>query len=213
MSRAQQFNFTFSTPDDNSIALAQQLGEAGNLTLAGAEVTAGVWTATDGLAHQIGVACAGDINTVVFTITGTDREGRVLTDTVTGVNGDTVETTKYFYTISQIAASAAVGTDVIVGTVDEVISKVFVTDYRGVDQYTIAVDIGGTLNYDIEYTFQDIHNTSSTQSVTWVNHSEIVNETTSQDSYVEAMPIAFRLAVNSYSSGATAKVSYIPNMS
>lgn len=220
MPRVKRYVFTPSTPDTDALCTAQQLVGAGNLTLNGAEISGGTWTnATSVLVngragkagHQLAVYSAGNISTVIFTFTGTDPDGRVITDTVTGVNNSTVETTKYFYKISSIAASAAVGSDVIVGTSDELITSIYPISWSGVDQYTIAVDITGTINYDIENTFGDHSTTTSTQSLAWTNHSELNGETTSQHSYIEAMATALRFLTNSYTGGATVTYTIIPN--
>ena len=118
-------NVDLATVDINGIFEAQQLVGAGDVTLDGAEVTAGVWTTLDGFARQIAIACAGDINTVIFTITGfRDADSLIaITDTITGVNANAVESTEYFYSITSIAADAAVGTDIYGGAVDEAITR------------------------------------------------------------------------------------------
>ena len=220
MARNKYYVLTPSTPDADGIALAQQLVGAGNLTLAGAEASGGSWTnatvctvngRTGKVGHQLAVYSAGNISTVIFTVTGTCPDGRAITDTVTGVNNSTVETTKYFYKVSSIAADAAVGSDVTVGTSDECITSIFPVSARGVDQYTLAVDITGTINYDIENTFANIYTTTSPQTLAWQNHSELAGETTSQHSYIEAMATAVRFITNSYTGGATVKFAIIPN--
>lgn len=183
--------------DPDGIAAAQQLAGAGDLVLAGALTVNGVW-ASD-LAHQIGVYCAGDINTVVFTIYGTNQDGVSTTETVTGVNAGTVETTGYFKQVTRIAASAAVGTDVIVGTVDEICTQTIPLDVYTED-HTFSVDVTGTLNYDMEVTFG---RPTRGETLVWANDADIVNETASQFKDTAVKFGAVRVVVNSYTAGAT----------
>ena len=102
--------------DRNGVSTAQQTGGAANLTITGALASGGV--ATFDVPRNVGIYCAGDINTVVFTVTGTDEYGVAMSEAITGVNAGTVEGDKAFKTVTQVATSAAVGTDVEVGTSD-----------------------------------------------------------------------------------------------
>ena len=110
------YNCTPATLDRNGISLAQQTAGAANLTITGALASGGV--ATLDVPRNITVYSAGNISTVVFTITGKDQYGDTIVETITGVNNSTVEGDKAFKTVSQIAASGAVGTDVEVGSGD-----------------------------------------------------------------------------------------------
>lgn len=188
---------TLPALDADGIAAAQQLVGAGDLTLDGALVSGGVWTSD--FAHQIGVYCAGDINTVVFTIYGTNQDGVATTETVTGVNAGTVETTGFFKTVTRVAASAAVGTDVIVGTVDEICTQTIPLNVY-TNHHTFAVDVTGTLNYDMEVTFA---RPTRGETAVWANDADIVNETTSQFKDTTVKFGAVRVVVNSYTAGAT----------
>lgn len=190
--------------DADGIAAAQTTGGAADLVLNGADMAGGTWSSS--FAHQLGVYSAGNIATVVFTITGTDQDGKAQTETVTGVNAGTVETTKYFKTVSSITADAAVGSDVIVGTVDEIsFPTIPVNIYNRA--HTVAVDVTGTLNYDLEETFA---RPTAGETVAWQNDADIVNETTSQNAYIQKQLGAFRIVVNSYTAGATLAYSINP---
>ena len=196
---------TLPALDADGIAKAQQLVGAGNLVLDGDLVSGGVWTST--FAHQIGVASAGNIATVVFTIYGTDQDGDAVTETVTGVSGNTVETTGYFKTVTRIAAGAAVGADVFVGTVDEISTQTIPVNIY-TTAHTVAVDVTGTLNYDLEETFA---RPTAGETPAWQNDADIVNETASQNAYIQKQIGAFRVVVNSYTAGATLAISINPD--
>lgn len=220
MARIKRYVFTPSTVDVDGIAAAQAITANTAMTLNGAESSGGVWTNTSSclvngqagkIGHQIAIDCSGDINAAIFTIVGLDPEGRAITETITGVTTTPVESTKYYHKITSITPDTTSAETVWVGAVDECITSMYPISARAVDQYTLAVDITGTINYDVEYTFQDHNNTTSTQSLAWNNHSEIVNETTSQNSYIEAMATAVRFVANSYTGGATVQFTIIPN--
>jgi hypothetical protein len=150
--------------DADGIAEAQQLVGAGNVVLDGALCdlgTAAQFDIGDSYSSGIGgvqlaVASAGDVNTVTFTFTGKDENGADVTDTVTGVNANSVETTEYFSQVTQIAADAAVGVDITIGTVDEIITKTIPLDWRGHEATTVAVmGLSGTCQFDIDESFDD----------------------------------------------------------
>jgi len=102
---------------------------------------------------------AGDINTVVFTITGKDQDGKVVTEDVTGVTTTAVSTTGYFSQVTEIATSvAAVDSNVFVGTVTgELITPTIpVNRYSEQAAYVAVSGLSGTCQYDIQQTFDRI---------------------------------------------------------
>ena len=195
--RAKTVSLTLPALDADGISAAQTTAGAADLLINGALASGGSYTGT--YAHQIGMFSSGNISTVVFTVYGTDQDGKAITDTITGINNTTVETTKYFKTVTRIAASAIVGTNVIAGTVDEIATQTIPLDVY-TPAHTFAVDVTGTLNYDMEVSF-DRPNRSET--LVWVNDADIVNETTSQFKDTSVKFGAVRLVVNSYTAGAT----------
>ena len=59
--------------------------------------------ASTGLNSFISISSASNNSSVTFTITGTDIDGNAQTETITGVNNNTVTGTKLFKTVSQIS--------------------------------------------------------------------------------------------------------------
>ena len=99
--------------DTDGIVDAETLGSAGNFTLDGAQTSAGSAT---GINSFLTIASSNNISSVTFTITGTDIDGTAQTETVTGVNNNTVTSTKIFQTVTRVASNAAASA-VNVGTV------------------------------------------------------------------------------------------------
>jgi len=202
--RPIRLDIDLATVDTDGIFEAQQLVGAGDVVLDGTEVVGGVWTSPDGFAKQIGIACAGDINTVTFTITGfRDEAGQIaITDTITGVNADTVESTEYFYSITSIAADAAVGTDITGGAVDEAITRTIPLNWRGAE-CLVNVFVTGTINYTVQQTTDDIGSLTD-YNYNWkdCDDTDLVTATATANTTYVGVPTALRLKVNSYSADA-----------
>lgn len=183
--------------DRDGIAAAQQLVGAGNLTLNGALASGGTWTSTT--AQQIGIYSAGNLSARTFTVTGTgyDTNGRYqasMTEDVTGPNNSTVETTKYFLTISTVASDGAVGSDVEVGPVDEAVSQIIPVNRLTDFSIGLQAVVSGTINYDGEYT---MGNPQSTDTLTWAAATNMDDATASATSAINASIQAVRIRANS----------------
>ena len=166
-------------------------------------------SANDGLAHQLGVYSSSNIATVVFTITGADADGVTLTETVTGVNNSTVETTGYFLTVTSITISATLGAATVdIGWVDEFVTPtVRLNTYANGANFKIGVT--GTIDYDAEQTLSDIRTRADDGPFDWtaipaglVDSVDVIGVTASTTFRMVPPPQAIRLKANSYSSGA-----------
>jgi hypothetical protein len=160
----------------------------------------------DGLAHQVGVGSTSDINTIVFTLTGTDADGRAQTDTVTGINNNVVESTKYFKTLTTIASDATIGGATIdVGWVDEVASQTIPLDFYLPLPPTIDADLTGTANFDIQISTRNPLESGivDQEDLAFIDDA---NWTGKSADYLDDLSLpglrAMRFVTNSYSSGA-----------
>lgn len=182
--------------DPNGIAEDQQLGAAGDLALDGALVdSAGV--AQLGTQRQVIFESAGNIATVVFTITGTNDSGSPVSETVTGINASTVATVQSFRTVTQITADASFASDVEVGT-----NGVGASQPVPLDQYispfnvTLGLIITGTVDVTAQYTFADVFN-DAPETWAWFDHPDLTN-TVGNDEGTFISPVsACRLLTNS----------------
>jgi len=93
-----------TTTDPDGIVDAETLGSAGNFALDGAQTSSGSAT---GLNSFITIASPNDNSSVTFTITGTDIDGNAQTENITGVNNNTITSTKIFKTVTQVASDAS----------------------------------------------------------------------------------------------------------
>lgn len=192
--------------DPDGICENQTTAGAANLVLNGALCdlgTAGQFDIGDsyssGIAGvKIAIDSAGDINTVIFTVTGLNQYGTAITETITGVTTTAVESTNYYSQITQIAASAAVGSNVFAGPVDDFVSQVVPVNWQSLEPYTTAaMNVTGTINYDMQSSFDQIKDQSP---LYWYSYQASKTATLAADAVRHSVTV--RLLVNSYSSGA-----------
>ena len=119
--------------DTDGICASQTTSAAANMTLNGAltatingnsvyapSVSGTAATADGAWARKIGITSDGNDSGITFTITGTDVNGKALSETVTGPNSTTVystmSTAANFKTVTKIATSAATTGNITIGT-------------------------------------------------------------------------------------------------
>lgn len=180
--------------DPNGIFLDQTIGGAGNLVLNGAFVTAGV--AQLDVQRQVELESAANLSAINFTITGTDGQGRIISETIAGPNAATVATVLNFLTVTQIAVDGAVGTNVEGGT-----NGVGASQEIPLDQYispfnvSLFVDITGVVNYTVQFTFDDVF--SGAGPFVWRDHADLTALAVDEDGTFISPVSACRLLTNS----------------
>jgi VCBS repeat-containing protein len=159
--RTKSITYALAALDRNGISAAETLGAAGNFTLGGALTSGGVYTA-DAPRH-IAFYAAGNESGRTFTITGTDRYDRAMTEGVTGPNATTVVGSKNFKTVTQIASDAATAGNVEIGTYSTAETGWVPVDRDG--QYAVDI-IKTTIVCDVEtqFTLDDVFTSSFDES-------------------------------------------------
>ena len=204
--------------DTNGIAENQTTAGAADLDLNGAQVVDGVWDihAVPTTAYSEGVGgvriaidSAGDVSSVVFTVYGTDQDGIARTETITGVTTSAVNSVTFWQTITRIAADAAVGSNVFVGAIDQIVSETLPLNWRNNYSATFVVDITGTLQYDIEESNSEMAAYTDPVDLVWgVTQS---NQTADLTGSCLNYTTAARVRWDSYSSGAEMQFSLRQN--
>lgn len=143
----------------NGYALSQTPGAAGNLTLNGSLVTAGVGVPP--APARVGITSAGNDSGRTFTVTGTARPeqgGGVLVEKVKGANVGTALTTQDFATVTQIATDAATAAAVTSGTALLASGPWVVwSEYAPDFEVTCAgVVVSGAPTWTVEYTYDNV---------------------------------------------------------
>lgn len=187
-----------------AVAAAQTTGGAANLLINGSLASGGV--ATLAAQQQLGFTSAGNIAAVIFTITGTDDQNRVISETVTGVNANTVNTVLNYKTVTQIATSTAVGSAVSVDTRQVGASSAVPIDtYLNPTDISVSVIVTGTVNYTVQWTQDDVFAGTGVGPFTWFSAAaNLVGATTTQAGSIGAPVSAIRVLTNS--GGGTAQL-------
>ncbi len=195
MPRPVNVSITPANVDADGICASQTPVGAIALTLDGALGT------TLDYARQLCIVSASDISNRTLLFTGTDEFGRAQTETVTGPNATTVETTKYFKTITSIVISGTAAGALTVGTVDELATQPLPLEYRNRVAAMVAVDVTGTINFSVQETFDAIFDTSVVP--TWWDVTALASKTADTRSQISVGARGIRIIVNSYTDTAT----------
>lgn len=187
-----------------------------NLTGFASNVTGASWplTATssgDDLAHQVSIRndAATDHSGKTAILTGTDADGRAQTETISLPAGTaTVESTKYFLTLTSVVPSATIGGDTMdIGWVDEFVSETIPLDSYANNACTAQITVTGTINFDLEDTLEDAYTAVDQNALDWLNDANFTGKTASLIALLGTPGVRFtRVVVNSYTDGAELQV-------
>ena len=149
--RPKHKTYTIAAADADGICKTQTKAGAGALVLNGD--LAGVLA----IPRHISITPAANESLITFTITGTDRYDRALTETVTGGNVTLTKTTKCFKTVTGVSVSAALTGNVTVGSADSLETAWIPLDhYRQSYDAEAYISAGGSMDYEIEKTIGDV---------------------------------------------------------
>lgn len=199
-------SLTVTAPVGNAVCASQTKAGAGNLTINGANATAGVATFT--VAYAVSVTSDADDSVRTFTITGTDASGNVITETITGPNTTTVYTTSVFKTVTQVAISGASVGNITVGFGGFGATAPLSLDYNGRPEVGLQVNVDtatGTPTWTVQQTYD---NPQTNLYPVWFDHpsADMVSETVSRQGSYAYAPLAVRLKITSSTGGATITV-------
>lgn len=191
---------------DIDVADANLTGFASNVT--GAAFTLSTTATSDGLAHQVSIRndSATDHSGKTVALVGTDADDQAQTETVTAPGTSaTVESTKYFKTLTSATPSATIGADTFdIGWVDEVASKTVMLDRTKGFGAVCQVDVTGTLDATVQVSLSHRSTYTGQESFKWIatTNTNLVGLTADKVGDIEPQCVATRLIFNSYSSGA-----------
>jgi VCBS repeat-containing protein len=189
--------------DADGICQSQTPLAGGALTLNGALISGGKWTASVG-GQLLAIASAGNDSGRTFTVTGKDVDGKAVSISITGPNATTVKSTTYFSEITGVSVDAATAGAITVGFAGEAASPTFVVNYKMQEFKTsLFCVVSGTINYTVQYTPDDVFDGSWTAvGGTWFDHddTDLVGATASKSGNYAYPPVATRVKVNSVTS-------------
>jgi hypothetical protein len=200
--------------DDNGIADDLPTGSAW------AFGTDAEWLATgsgDSLAHRLVITTAANEpggNAPILTLVGTDADGIAQTEAITLPNATTIESTKYWLTVTSGTTQAATIGTFDIGWVDEVITQTIPLNYRNTEGATYSVDVTGVINYSVSETLDEIHNlTNPATDASWFDISALTSKTVDLLAVGTVHVSAGRLVVNSYTDTAELQFTVMQNES
>lgn len=191
--------------DPNGISTTQTPAAGGvqNLTITGDLASGGV--ATFSQPQHVTISSAGIDTTRVFTITGTDRNGVAISETITGVNTATVAGLLNFATVTQISVdddTAAAITAGVDGTCEGGWIPVDSRDDIFNIGFSVAISAGGAMTYGIEHTYDDIEAGDFVENdAVLFDHPSVTAETTNQDGAYTNPISAIRLNITAHTGG------------
>lgn len=163
---------TINAATNDSVAIcASQTVTAPDFILNGNLVTGGVATAAN--AQRVTLDSAGNDSAAIFTVTGPDTDGIVISESLSGGNSTSVSTTAFFKTVTSIITDTTTASTITVGwnSADGSVFASVKVDWRqspfNVSQF---VSISGTLTYTVQHTEDDpgdVYANSYSEDATW----------------------------------------------
>lgn len=222
---AFNYKLAFNAASNNSIALAQTLAAAGNLTLNGSlkqtltpndggtisffpnqnqNATNSDATVFGGFNVPVTLSSTGTLSGVNFTITGFQSEPYnpfiPVTEVIAGPVNNTVTSVNFYNRILSISANAAVGTNITVGTGStNAYSRWLPLNGPGATSMAAvaAYVTASPINYTVQHTFDNVFNSADTINIFPIDDTSMVGATTTQDSNYMFSPRAVRILINS----------------
>ena len=193
MARPQIVSIAPAAVDADGICLSQTRASAGALTLDG--VLAGT---TLDFSRKIDFISGANIVARVFTIVGTDANGRAITETVTGINNNTVQTTKYYSTVSSISVDASFSANTItVGTSDDIATKIYpLNHYDNVAAQVTVELVSGSATWSVQETYSAL---DSSADEVWIVPTAHSGKTATLTAPLDLHANACRLVTSTFS--------------
>lgn len=181
----------------NGVCLIQSGSGAGNMTLNGSLVSAGIANLV--VAQRVGILSAGNDSGVTFTIYGTDRNGRTQTEALTGKNADTAISKKDFLTVTTISRSGSTAGNVTIGTVGRGSSAPMIVDrFVNPAEYAAAVSTAGVgTTYSIEESLDDFSPEwdMTVNDATWFQSKDFESQNGNQRGTIKGPICMLRLTI------------------
>lgn len=187
--------------DADGVCAAQQIADAGNLTINGALATSGV--ATFGEQQRVTLYSAGNLSALTFTVYGTTKFGDSISEAIAGPNAGTVTTTANFKTVTRVAVSGAVGTNVTVGNSNAMETPWLSIDYTNtLKGISIQLSTGASLTYEVQYGVRPRANSSDAETSILALADGTLTAKTANAGIVAQIPFPLvRLKITSFVSG------------
>lgn len=148
--------------------------------------------------RRVLVTFGGADTGVTVTINGTNQTGNPLSETITGVSSGTVATTQDFSSVTSVSHTGSFASTMSIGTNAVGSTPWFqVNTWAEEANFGIGVAVSGTINYTVEYTYDDPNAPFTGIFPTVWALSALTSKAANTDSNVLFPVNAWRLTVNS----------------
>lgn len=198
---------TFAAHDRDGICAAQQRTGAGALVINGALLdkpatmidVRRVSYVADGAQRVTSIYSGGNLSGVTFTIAGY-LKGQAVTETLSGPNATTVETTQLYDIVTAVSVSGTIASDAEIGNGTTGQSAWIKLDtFKTPFSVDLAAVRTTTIQYDVNYTLDNVDTTASPTE--WAVAAAMTNATTSQVAALTSPVTAVRFVVDSTTGG------------
>lgn len=203
MPRPNTQTITLSAAVGNAVCASQTPLLAGALTINGANASGGVYTAPNSTPRHITITSGSNESAKNFTITGTDRNGQVISTTTTGPNAVTKTIAINFNTITGITIDAASVGAITVGFAAEAD-----TAWIPLDRYSVPeLGLGAVLTTAAGMTFKLQTTTANLQASGFKETDAIANTSSefasnaSTDDMISLSASGIRFAITGWTGG------------
>ena len=155
---------------------------------------------------------ARDDTLITVTIVGTDADGKAQTETIAGPDASTTTvTTKFFLTVTSVTPVSTIGASTWdIGHDDIIASKTIPLNHFSDLAAVAAIDVTGTIGFDIEVTYDLVNSPDFTwtdqSSAAWLNATNLTNKTADIIGELDMCARAARVLINSYTDTAELQV-------
>jgi hypothetical protein len=183
-----------------NIRTASAIAGAGAVTLNGSLVSSGV--ATLDTQRRVLFTSAGNDSGITFTISGTNNNKDLISETLTGGNATGVYTVLDYKTVTSVTASGASAGNVSIGTNGVAGSPWVMLDPWAYAPVAAQLNVSGTVNYTLQQTLDDPNdptNPVTPANMTWINCADttVVGVTASAQTNYAFAPRYVRVLLNS----------------
>lgn len=170
---------------------------AGAITLNGSLVTGGVANLTT--QRQVIITSGGNDSGISFTITGTNDNNIVISETITGANAGAATSTVNFLTVTSITHTGSVASTVTAGTNGVgCTAPIPLAHYQTPFNVSLALEFptaGSTAT--VQYTYDDVFSLSVVQSnsLRWTDITSLTSKSSDADGSLTAPVAAVRMKI------------------
>ena len=187
--------------DRDGVCAAQTTAGAGDLVIAGALAAGGI--ATFGEQQRVTLYSAADLRALTFTVYGTTAFGDSISEAIVGPNATTITTTANFKTVTRVATSGAVGTNVEVGNSATLETKWIALDWnKALKGISVDLSSGASLTYEVQYGVRKRVNSSDPETSIFSLEDGTLTAKGVSAGVVAIIPFPLiRLGITSFASG------------